>query len=111
LDFSVIVGSQAKGEASPASDWDIAIQWSYSMPLEQQLANTEHLRHRLAHALGVEHNKIDLINAPTAKLAMKACIANEGVELTGAASLEWRHFLQRTWRELEDYYWDELYIA
>ena len=79
------------------------------MPFEQQLIRTEGLRHTLALALNVSDDKIDLINAPTAQLAMKARIANEGLELSGVEGLSWRHFLKRTWRELEEYDWDELY--
>ena len=109
LDFSVLVGSQATGAATHNSDWDIAIQWPYAMSFEQQLTRTEKLRHTLAQALHTRDDNIDLINAPTAQLAMKARIANEGIELSGIEGLPWRHFLKRTWRELEEYDWDELY--
>jgi uncharacterized protein YutE (UPF0331/DUF86 family) len=109
LDFSVLVGSQATKTATDLSDWDIAIQWPYAMSFEQQLTRTEKLRHTLAQALHTSDDNVDLINAPTAQLAMKARIANEGLELSGIEALPWRHFLQRTWRELEEYDWDELY--
>lgn len=82
---------------------------AFTMPFEQQLTRTENLRHTLARALNASDDKIDLINTPTAQLAMKARIANEGLELSGIEGLPWRHFLKRTWRELGEYDWDELY--
>lgn len=111
LDFSVLIGSRANGTATAASDWDIVIQWPYSMADTEQLSRTEVLRHSIATLLDISAGNVDLVNAPSAKLAMRALIANEGIELTGAESLAWRHYLQRTWRELEDYYWDDLYVA
>jgi hypothetical protein len=34
---------------------------------------------------------------------MRAVVAEEGIVLKGADTLAWHYFLQRTWRELEDY--------
>ena len=42
---------------------------------------------------------------------MRAVIAEEGVVLKGEDNLAWNHFLQRTWRELETYYWNQNYAA
>jgi hypothetical protein len=72
LDFSVLAGSQATKTATDLSGWDIAIQWSYAMPFEQQLTRTKKLRHTLAQTLNTRDYNIDFINAPTAQLAMKA---------------------------------------
>jgi hypothetical protein len=38
---------------------------------------------------------------------MKALVAEEGYLLALNKELSWVKFLTRTWRELEDYYWDK----
>jgi hypothetical protein len=44
-------------------------------------------------------------------LAMRASVAEEGLPLSGAESLAWARFLRRSWRELEDFYWDKQHAA
>lgn len=111
LELAVLVGSRASETADCESDWDIAIQWRRETGFLAQLDATERLRQALADALNVPGDRIDLIDLPTASLAMRAVVAEEGRILTGAESLAWHHFLQRTWRELEEYYWDDIYAA
>lgn len=107
LDFSVLVGSRALGQAQAGSDWDIALQWARDLDWMTVLANTETLRHKLANALGVEISAIDLIELRRVNLAMRVSVAEEGVPMSGEDTLDWAHFLQRTWRELEMFYWDK----
>ena len=107
LDFAVLVGSQAAGTAQPHSDWDIALQWAYGADWLATLGRTETLRHKLAAALGLSPADIDLIDLRRANLAMRASVAEEGLPLAGEDSLAWARFLQRTWRDLEDFYWDK----
>ena len=111
LELAVIIGSRANGTARPDSDWDIALQWSRSLTFTEQLAATEHLRSLLARVLNVPLRSIDLIDLPTARLAMRAVVAEEGIPLKAGESLAWHRFLQRTWRELEEQYWEQLYAA
>lgn len=111
LDFAVLIGSRASGKASEDSDWDIALQWASGMEWLNVLAETEALRHQLARAIGVDETSIDLIDLRRANLAMRASVAEEGIILKGEDSLAWAHFLQRTWRELEDYYWEKSHAA
>ena len=124
LAFAVLVGSQVEHRVHPGSDWDIAIQWAYvSANVEHahvdmsvsnhlaRLADMEIMRKELADLLSVTVEKIDLIDIASANLAMRELIANHGVVLTSAEALPWLYFLQRTWRDLEDYYWDDLYAA
>jgi len=111
LELAVLIGSQANGTAGPDSDWDIALQWSRDLGFMEQLAATEQLRTSLAVLLGVGEHVIDLIDIPTARLTMRAVIAEEGLPLKGAESLAWHRFLQRTWRELEEQYWEQTYAA
>ena len=111
LDFAVLVGSQATGTAQPHSDWDIALQWAYGADWLATLGSTETLRHKLAAATGLSPAKIDLIDLRSANLAMRASVAEEGLPLAGEDSLAWARFLQRTWRDLEDFYWDKQHAA
>ena len=55
--------------------------------------------------------KIDRIELRRANLAMRASVAEEGLSLTGQNSLAWAHFLQRTWRDMEDFYWSKSHAA
>ncbi len=69
------------------------------------------LRHKIAGATGIHPDKLDLIDIPTARLAMRAVIAEEGIALKGEDTLAWSHYLTRTWGELEDYYWRQNHAA
>ena len=72
-----------------------------------KLAREEMLRQSLAHALNVTADKIDLIDLPRSNLAMRANAAEQGIVLKGEDTLSWARFLTRTWRELEDFYWEQ----
>lgn len=109
LEFAVLVGSRALGNAYEDSDWDIALQWSPQVDWLTLLGNVETLRLRLAKALNVSLSEVDLIELRRANLAMRASVAEEGVPLIGQDSLAWSHFLLRTWRDLEDFYWERKY--
>ena len=111
LELAVLVGSRADGRAHSESDWDIAIQWKREITMLDNLADTETLRRKLAAALGVGEDLIDLIDLPRAGLTMRALVAEEGVELKGEDSLAWNHFLGRVWRELEAYEWEKQHAA
>lgn len=111
LELAIVIGSRTTGVTRPDSDWDIAIRWHRSLTFIQQLAATEQLRKTLAESLGVSEQAVDLIDIPTARLTMRAVVAEEGNPLKGGDSLAWHRFLQRTWRELEEHYWEQLYAA
>jgi len=109
LELAVLIGSRARNEATVDSDWDIALQWHRFDSFSEQLAATENLRRQLSHHLNVPEASIDLIDLPHAGLTMRAVVAEEGVVLKAQDSLIWKRFLHRVWRELEEYYWDEIY--
>lgn len=111
LELAILIGSQASGKATPQSDWDIAIQWVRDLSFLGQLAAAEKLRKDLSEVLGLPVRSIELIDLPTARLTMRAVVAEEGIVLKGDGSLSWHRFLQRTWRELEEYYWEQTYAA
>jgi predicted nucleotidyltransferase len=108
--FAVLVGSRANGSATENSDWDIAIQWQYGDALER-IARHELMRHRLARILEAPDEPIDLIDLSNARLAMRALVAEEGFLLVVNDELAWAKFLTRTWRELEDFYWERAHAA
>ncbi len=70
-------------------------------------ADASTLRRQMASALHVPEEAVDLIELRRANLAMRAAVAEEGVVLHGDNTLAWERFLRRTWRELEDFYWDQ----
>ena len=108
--FAFLVGSRANNSATDASDWDIAIQWRYGDALAR-IAKHELLRHRLASMLAMPDSQIDLIDLSDARLAMQALAAEEGCLMVANDELAWAKFLTRTWRDLEDYYWERAHAA
>ena len=111
LEFVVLIGSQADGTARPDSDWDFAVRWKRVMNFMEQLSATEGLRKNIANHIATAQSQIDIIDLSSARLAMRAVVAEEGRVLYGDHSLAWCHFLQRTWRELEEQYWEKIYAA
>ena len=111
IKFAVLIGSRANGTEHLDSDWDIALQWSSQLDWMQVLGNTETLRRKIAKAMGVRSDQIDLIELRRANMAMRASVAESGIPLTGDDSLAWAHFLTRTWRELEYFYWEQSHAA
>jgi predicted nucleotidyltransferase len=111
LEFAVLVGSRVNGTATEHSDWDIALQWQKEIDWLEQLGRTEMLRKKLSGLLSVSETLIDLIDVPRSSLAMRANIAEDGQVVMGEDALPWQRFLRRTWRELEDYYWEKTYAA
>ncbi|MFM2036791.1 MAG: hypothetical protein RL459_2056 [Pseudomonadota bacterium] len=111
LDFAVLVGSRASGMAHTDSDWDIALQWAHHVDWLSTLSRTESLCERISLALKVPNSEIDLIDLRRANLAMRASVAEDGIPLSGEDSVAWVRFLRRTWRELEDFYWDKKHAA
>lgn len=111
LEFAVLVGSRAENRARPDSDWDIALQWRTAAPWMQTVGDQETLRRQIAETLNVSIDRIDLIDLPRANLAMRANVAENGRVLKGEDTLAWAQFLTRTWRELEDYYWEQSHAS
>jgi len=111
LELAVLIGSRCRGTATEASDWDFAIQWSPELGFEGVLAATEGLRAQLAETLRTGVERIDLIDLRSARLAIRAVVAEEGSLLKGDGSLAWSRFLLRTWRELEDWTWESAHAA
>lgn len=111
LELAILIGSRINSTAHPDSDWDIAIQWVRGADFLTHLAKTETLRRELAQILKTSEDSIDLIDLPTTRLAIRAVVAEEGLPLKGINTLAWSRLLKRTWRELEEYYWEQTYAA
>jgi predicted nucleotidyltransferase len=111
LDFSVLVGSRALGNARPDSDWDIAIAWAPGTDWLERVARTEVLRRDLAESVDLVERQLDLIDLASSNLAMRAATVEDGLPIHGEDTSAWARFLRRTWRELEDYYWDRAHAA
>jgi predicted nucleotidyltransferase len=77
--FAVMIGSRANHTARESSDWDIAVFWKSPDNSFARLGQHEALRHRLAQCLELQDEKIDLIDLASARLAMKAVVAEEGI--------------------------------
>ena len=112
LDFAVLIGSRARDDAREDSDWDIAIQWARE-PADglEAFSRDETMRQRVAGALGVPTESVDVVDLARAGLAMRASVAEEGVPLAGDDRLPWMHFLTRTWRELDYWEWERTHAA
>jgi predicted nucleotidyltransferase len=111
LEFAILVGSRATGTERSDSDWDIALYWRDGLPWLERVTKTEMLRRELATALGESESRVDLIDLANTNLAMRAVVAEDGLPLIGEESLTWARFLRRTWRELEDFYWEKEHAA
>lgn len=111
LELSVLIGSQAKRNATPQSDWDIALRWENNTSGLLILQQTESLKQQIADAIHIHKDQIDFIDMTQARLTMRAVIAEEGIVLKGEDTLAWSHFLTQTWAELEDYYWRQNHAA
>ena len=109
--MALLIGSRALGQAREESDWDFAVQWRRDVPWGDVLEYTETLRAELARLLHTTPDQIDIVDIPTARLAMRAVIAEEGLLFKGENTLSWSHFLLRTWRDLEDFYWTKDHAA
>ena len=111
LELAILVGSRASDVATQHSDWDIAIRWKKEISGLASLEYSEALKQKIVDVITIHQDQIDLIDMTTARLAMRAVIAEEGVMLKGDNTLAWSHFLTQTWGELEDYYWREHHAA
>ncbi|MFZ5483259.1 MAG: type VII toxin-antitoxin system MntA family adenylyltransferase antitoxin [Pseudomonadota bacterium] len=108
--FAVLIGSRVEGGAHEHSDWDIAVLWRSGEALER-VGKHEVLRRALARLLDLEEARVDLIDLANSGLAMRAAVAEDGRLLYANDELAWAKYLIRTWRELEDYYWEQSHAA
>ncbi|MDR3409547.1 MAG: nucleotidyltransferase domain-containing protein [Formivibrio sp.] len=109
--LAVVVGSRADGLAREDSDWDLAILTDPSLPAMARFDELQRLQWSLAAEAGIPVERLDLIDLSAAGLAMREQVANHGLLLKGENTLAWSHFLVRTWRELEEFTWEQQHAA
>jgi len=78
VELTVLVLDNAK----PESDWDIPLQWDFTLDWMEVLGRTGTLRRKLAQNLDVAAYKIDRVELRRANLAMRASFAEEGIPLS-----------------------------
>ncbi len=105
IDLAVLIGSRVDGTATDQSDWDIAIRWEKQIHPLARLERAEIVKQQIADVMKIDKDKIDWIDIASARLAMRAVIAEEGIILKGDDTLAWSHYLIQTWGELEEYDW------
>jgi predicted nucleotidyltransferase len=105
LELTVLIGSQAGGNAMSQSDWDIAVRWKKNIRGTARLQRMEILKQQITNAIEIHKDQIDCIDMAPARLAMCTVIAKEGIILKGEDTLAWIHYLSQTWAELEEFYW------
>lgn len=111
LELAILTGSRAAGTARPDSDWGLAIQWSRRLDFVQQLAATERLRMTLAAKLQVPGQQIDLIDLPTARLTMRAVVAEEGFLSLAKTGCPGTVFCSALGESLKNQYCEQVYAA
>lgn len=111
VELALLIGSRVNGRARDTSDWDFAVQWRSDISLIDVLDKSETLRRDLANLLLVSPELVDLVDVYSARLAMRAVVAEEGVLIKGENTLAWSRFLLRTWGDLEDFYWGKCHAA
>ncbi len=104
--FAVLIGSQANEMARPDSDWDVAVWITRDLTGMGRLSLLEEVRCQIACALDVSPEKIDVVDLANAGLAMRAAAVNEGVLLKQDKGSIYNRFLNRTWREIEEFNWE-----
>ena len=107
VSLAVLVGSRANGTAREDSDWDVAIMVDPALPAMMRFAELQRLQVSLALQAGIPIEQLDLIDLNAAGLGMREQVANQGILLKGDNTLAWSHFLVRTWRELEEFTWEQ----
>lgn len=105
--FATLVGSRVNGTAHDGSDWDLAVMLDPALSPLTRLDTLQRLQISLAATMGIPAEQVDLIDVRAAGLAMREQVANHGLLLKGDNTLAWSHFLVRTWRELEEFAWEQ----
>ena len=103
--FAFLFGSQARGDATQSSDWDIAIWLDNDIAPLERLAKIEDLRNALAKLLGKNDTAIDIVELNRAELSIAATVVNEGIVIKGEHSLELANYYVRIWALEEDFQW------
>jgi uncharacterized protein len=103
VSFALLIGSRINSSARATSDWDVAVWIPRELPALARFEVLESVRCRLADVLCVSPVRVDVIDLAHAGLAMRAVAADEGVLLKQDSGSLYNRFLNRTWRETEEF--------
>lgn len=106
VSFALLIGSRATGHARADSDWDVALWIPRELSGMARLSLLEEARCRIATTLDASPSTIDVIDLAHSGLAMRAVVANDGLLLKQDQGSIYNRFLNRTWRELEEFNWE-----
>lgn len=101
--FATLIGSRCNHTARADSDWDIAVWIARNINGLHRLDLLEEARHKIASALSISPDKVDIIDLAESGLAMRATVANGGLLVKQDPGSLYNRFLVRTWRELEEF--------
>lgn len=106
LEFALLFGSRARGNSHEDSDWDIAVSFKDNTQGLENLAQREYIRHAACASLGVDADKVDVVDVYRGGLSINATIVDEAIALIGGHSLALALYYQRIWANLEDHDWN-----
>ena len=100
LKLVIVFGSQAKGAASPSSDWDLGVIF---MPGIKDPLRDCRMDLPLAEALGVNSDAVDVIDLERASYLLQGVVAQEGLPLFEREAGSFASFASRAHRQWADW--------
>jgi predicted nucleotidyltransferase len=100
LKLVILFGSQAKGAASPSSDWDLGVIF---MPGIKDPFRDCRMDLPLAEALGVNSDAVDVIDLERASYLLQGVVAQEGLPLFEREAGSFASFASRAHRQWADW--------
>jgi predicted nucleotidyltransferase len=107
IEVAVLFGSQALGNATLASDYDIAVIFKEVFHGTDSIGRIEQTRRHIAASMGIADTAIDIAEIRHAGLSIRRTVAEQGLVVVGENSLAWCQFLERTWRSLDAFTWEQ----
>jgi predicted nucleotidyltransferase len=100
LKLVILFGSQAKGAASPSSDWDLGVIF---MPGIKDPFRDCRMDLPLAEALGVNSDAVDVVDLERASYLLQGVVAQEGLPLFEREAGSFASFASRAHRQWADW--------
>jgi predicted nucleotidyltransferase len=100
LKLVILFGSQAKGCASPSSDWDLGVLF---MPGINDPLRDCRMDFPLAQALGVNSDAVDVVDLERASYLLQGVVAQEGLPLFEREAGSFASFASRAHRQWADW--------
>lgn len=100
LKLVVLFGSQAKGGATPTSDWDLGVLF---MPGINDPLRDCRMNWPLAQALGVGSDAVDVVDLEKASYLLQKVVAQEGIPLFERQPGSFANFSSKARRQWADW--------